>query len=429
MNIAVATSTIISKVYSDKKFLLILLLGLSSGLPAALTASTLQAWFTEAGINLHTIGAVTFLVLPYGIRFIWAPLFDHFKAPWLDRRRGWLLLSQVCLICTIVTMALLVPQQNLIIGSFAIPWLLIVGFLTAFFSTSQDILINAYQIEILKKEEQGLGASIFVTGWRVGTILSGAFGLVIASQHGWRFCYLVMAALMTIGIAATLSAPTTSHERPIASHSFKDLILGQFKEFIERFGYKTTLLFLLIIATYKVGDVLALALNTTFLLREVGFSLSTLGLINKTASIVSALLGGIVAGAILTRISLYRGLMIFGFLQAISCLPYILMIFYKKNIWLLVFTAFAENFCSGMGTIALLALIMSLCNIQYTASQFAFLSAMTFLPRIIVGPIAANIVESLGWLQFFIICCLISIPTLFFLKFNKASILQIKVNR
>lgn len=407
--------------------IVILLLGFSSGLPAALTASTLQAWFTEAGLDLHTIGAVTLLVLPYSFRFLWAPLLDHYTIPGFDRRRGWLFMTQIGLVISIAIMAILTPDQLLHFNtwSMSIPWLMLIGFLTALLSTSQDIVINAYQIEILPQQEKGLGASLYVTGWRIGAIVSGAFALILAKSWGWKETYLLMSCLMGFGIIATFLAP-----QPVIIKQRKitlvHAIIAPVKEFFCRFGWKSALIFFLLIITYKAGDALALALNTTFLLRHVGFDLATLGLVNKTVSLFSVLLGGIVAGIWMTRMSLYRALMIFGLIQSTANLSYAIIAYFGKSLSLLIFAAFTENFCSGMGTIALLALLMSLCNIQYTATQFALLSAIAFLARTFVGPIAASLVEYLGWLQFFIACFILSLPTLLFVYANRTIIQTLK---
>lgn len=421
------TKQMLSLLLNNKRHLVILLLGFSSGLPAALTASTLQAWFTEAGINLHTIGAVTLLVMPYSFRFLWAPLFDYFKIPGMDRRRGWLFVTQVGLVIAISAMAIATPQQSFKLDAWSIPWLMILGFITAVLSTSQDIVINAYQIEILPVEERGLGAAIYTTGWRLGAIISGALALVLAKEWGWKETYLLMAGLMSIGIVATVIAPQAMIIKQASTTLIHSLVLP-IKDFFQRYGLKTASLFFLLIITYKAGDALALALNTTFLLRHVGFDLATIGLVNKTVSLISALLGGLVAGILMTRISLYRSLIIFGIIQGTANLSYAAMAYFGKNLLLLIFVAFTENFCSGMGTIALLALIMSLCNIQYTATQFALLSALAFLARTFVGPVSAVMVDSMGWFKFFIGCFILSLPTLIFVYANKHVIINLRNN-
>lgn len=419
MNITVAGQRLLERASIKKRYFALFLLGFSSGLPASLTASTLQAWFTDSGINLHTIGAVTLLVIPYSFRFLWSPLFDYVRIPGFDRRRGWLFFLQFALIIAIIWMAFITPEQ--LFASTQVPLLMIAGFITAFLSSSQDIVINAYQTEILPKEEQGLGASIYVTGWRIGAIVSGALALILASQFGWQQTYLFMAGLIGLGIMGTAIAPKSQEFKQNAI-TLIDAVITPFKEFIERLGWKTALIFLSLIITYKAGDALALALNTTFLMRHIGFDLATLGYINKTVSLFAALMGGIVAGLLMTRMTLYRSLIIFGFIQGLANLCYAGMAYYGKSLILLVFSAFTENFCSGMGTIALMALIMSLCNKHYTATQFALLSAIAFLARTFVGPVAAQMVDILGWLQFFIWCFILSLPTLIFVYMNNSAI-------
>ena len=427
MTIATTTKEILHSITTSKRHFIILLLGFSSGLPAALTASTLQAWFTQTGISLQTIGAVTLLVFPYSFRFLWASIFDHYAIPGFDRRRGWLYVTQIGLIFAIAAMAFLTPLQTFKLYSLYVPWLMVLGFITAFLSSSQDIAIGAYQIEFLPKEEQGLGAAIYGIGWRVSSIISGAIALLLAKYWGWRETYLFMASLMGIGIIATYIAPNAAYVGK-ASKTIVQATIIPLKEFFQRYGLKTAFIFLLIIITYKAGDALALALNTTFLLRQMGFDLATVGLVNKTVSIISSILGGVIAGIFITRMSLYRGLMIFGLIQGFANLGYALLAYWGKSLFLLVLTAFLENFCSGLGSIALVAMIMALCNIRFTATHFAVLSAVAFIPRTIVGPIAAPMVEALGWVQFFIVCTVISMPTLLFVYLNKNTLLKLRTH-
>lgn len=413
-----AVSQPISQSVSTRKLMVILFLGFASGLPASLTASTLQAWFTEAGSNLQIIGSITLLVLPYSFRFLWAPLFDYIHLPHFDRRRGWLLLLQLGLLFAITGMAFIEPAHMSHVFHWQFPSLLLLGFITAWLSASQDIVINAYQIEALPLSKRGLGASLYVTGWRFGVIISGGLALMLAKEIGWQQTYLLMAGLMLIGMFATLVAPAVSSYEKI-NYSFVFAVIAPFKDFLQRFKLMPALIFFLLILTYKIGDALALALNTTFLLRHVGFDLATVGLINKTVSLGAALLGGVTAGFCMMRLSLYRALIFFGLFQGIANLAYAGLAYFGKSTALLIFAAFTENFCSGMGTIALMALIMALCSDRFSATQFALLSAIAFFARTFAGPVAAFIVESIGWQQFFICCFLISLPTLGFVIANK----------
>ncbi len=401
----------VSAICADRRYAILLLLGFASGLPVALTTTTLQAWFTAAGFNLKTIGAVTLLGLPAGLRLLWAPLLDRFSVPGFDRRRGWLFVTQLGLILSIVFMAYLLPQQIFHLFHWAIPTLFLAGFIVSFLSASQDIVITAWQTEILPAHARGLGASIYVVGWRVGSILSGALGLVFAQALGWKTTYFIMAALMGMGLLATLLAPVPTIVRT-HTPSLMQSVFMPLREFFRQYGVKTLGLLFLLLVTYKVGDALTLALNTTFLLRKMGFDLATIGLVNKTVSVAAALLGGVVAGVWMTRLTLYRALMVFGVMQALPVLGYALMALVGKHVWLLIIVAFSENFCGGMGNIALLALILALCHVECAATQFALLSTLVFLPRVAYGPIAASLVAQQGWAWFFVICFLVSLPTL-----------------
>ncbi|MDX1901575.1 MAG: MFS transporter [Gammaproteobacteria bacterium] len=396
--------------FSARRFPIMLLLGFFSGLPSALTASTLQAWFTDAGLSLVDIGAITLLALPYAIRFLWAPLFDRVSLPFLDRRRSWLWVLQLLLVLSIVSMAFLKPQTIFHVSQFSFHGLLLCGLITAILSTSQDIVINAWQTETFVDGERGLGAALYVTGWRIGMIVSGAVALIIAQYFNWKITYLSMAGLMLLGVIVTTLAPQSFSISSVSKAS-KNL-LAPFQEFFQRYTWKMLAAIFFLLLTYKLGDALALAFNTTFLLREMHFDLATIGLVNKTISMTSALLGGIAAAIWMKRISLYRALFLFGIIQAFAHLGYMLLAIVGKNFFLLVFTAFLENFCSGMATIAFLALIMALCHVEYTATQFAFLSAMTFLGRIIAGPFAARLILFFGWIHFFVMCGVISLSVL-----------------
>ncbi len=414
-----------NRITKTKALFVIFLLGFSSGLPVALAGGALQAWFTEAGLSLKTIGAASLLALPHTLRVLWAMLFDHYKIPGFDRRRGWLFVTQIGLVLSIVTMAFMTPLQSFHMAGLMIPWMFVSGLILMFFSTSQDIVINAYQIEVLSKEEQGLGASLYVMGWRIGVIISGGLSLVLAQFYGWHTTYLLMALLMGVGIFATVIAPH-SPDKMISGKNLMEAVVIPFLEFFQRYQFKTALIFLLLIMTYKMGDAFALNLNSTFLLRHIGFDLATVGLVNKTVSFAGSVLGGITAGVLMLRLSLYRALMIFGLIQGVANLGYAIMAYVGKSVILLVAVAFTENFCSGLGTIAIMALMMRLSHMKFTATQYALLSGLIFIPQTFAGPIVAAMVESIGWGLFFVWCFILSLPTLLFVYANKNVILQMK---
>lgn len=372
----------------------VLFLGFSSGLPAVLTGSTLSAWFTESGISLMAIGALTLVGQPYVYKFLWAPFMDRFIPPFLGRRRGWMLIWQLCLIITIAMMALLTPQKHAgLMG--------MVALLIAFCSASQDTAINAYQTDVLQQEERGMGAALMANGWRIGTIVSGAFALIMAQRLGWHITYLIMAACMLVGLITTLLCPATPNEKHVQPASLKDAVIDPFKEFFSRHGARFAIILLAIIVFYKLGDAFALSLNTTFLLRGMHFSLTDVGVANKMVGLAASISGGLIGGLIMLRISLLRALILFGILQAVSNLGYMWLALAGHNYPLFYGAVAVEFFTSGLGTTAFLAFIMSLCHPKFTATQFALLTAISAVGRVYIGPAAAETVLHIGWAGFF----------------------------
>ena len=372
----------------------VLLLGFSSGLPAVLTGSTLSAWFTESGISLMAIGALTLVGQPYVYKFLWAPFMDRFIPPFLGRRRGWMLIWQLCLIATIAIMALLTPQKHAgLMGMIAL--------LIAFCSASQDTAINAYQTDVLQQEERGIGSALMANGWRIGTIVSGAFALIMAQRLGWHMTYLIMAACMLVGLITTLLCPATPNEKHVQPVSLKDAVIDPFKEFFSRHGARFAIILLAIIVFYKLGDAFALSLNTTFLLRGMHFSLTDVGVANKMVGLAASIAGGLIGGLIMLRISLLRALVVFGILQAVSNLGYMWLALAGHNYSIFYGAVAVEFFTSGLGTTAFLAFIMSLCHPKFTATQFALLTAVSAVGRVYIGPAAAETVLHIGWAGFF----------------------------
>ncbi len=388
---------------ANPRILAVFLLGFSSGLPLALTTATLSAWFTEANISLLGIGILSLVGQPYVYKFLWAPLMDRFIPPFMGRRRGWILITQCLLVITIATMALLTPEKHAgLMGVLAL--------IIAFCSASQDISINAYQTDVLHENELGFGASLNVLGYRIAMIVSGAFALILAQHAGWQVTYLVMSALMLVGIITNWFAPEIPPQKQLAPQTLKSAVFEPFVEFFQRKGPWLAIALLLIIVLYKLGDAFALSLNTTFLLRGVHFSLTDVGVANKGFGLISNIVGGLIAGILLTRIRLFYGLIIFGLLQALSNLTYMLLAHVGHNYGLMLFAISSEYFCSGLGTAAFLALIMSICNARYTATQFALLSALSAVGRVYVGPVAAIMVEHLGWTWFYFWSFIIALP-------------------
>jgi MFS transporter, PAT family, beta-lactamase induction signal transducer AmpG len=403
------------QIFRSRRIGVITLLGFASGLPLALTGGTLQAWMSVAGVDLQTIGIFSLVGLPYTLKFFWSPLMDRFVPPWIGRRRGWIVLTQLCLIVSIAVMAYSSPQQApLLMAVFAL--------LVAFASASQDIVIDAYRTDVLHEEERGVGAAVFVMGYRIATLVSGALALVLSDHIGWRSTYLLMAGIMGVGIVSTLFSPEPER-RVLPPKSMKEAVWGPLKDYFSR---ESALLLVLLIILYKLGDAYAGSLTTAFLIKGMGFSASEVGTINKVIGFASLIIGAMFGGALMVKLGLFRALLIFGVLQAISNLSFMFLAWMGKSYGMLVFAVVFENLSGGMGTAAFISLLMAMCDHRYTATQYALLSSFAALGRIFISPTSGFLVESIGWPGFFFITFLAAMPGLALLWWLRSVIIGLK---
>jgi PAT family beta-lactamase induction signal transducer AmpG len=379
----------------------VLFLGFSSGLPLALSGGTLQAWLTIEDVDIKTIGLFSLVGLPYTLKFLWSPLMDRFVVPIFGRRRGWIVLSQLALIGLILGMSVTSPQNGL--------WFLaLLAFCLTFVSASQDVAIDAYRTEVLRERERGMGAAVSVTGYRVAMLVSGALALILSEYLGWRATYMLMALIMSIGVVAVWLGPEPE-DPGTPPASMKDAVEGPFKEFFSRTGVWSLLA---LIVLYKLGDAFAGSLTTTFLIRGVNFSVGEVGAINKGMGLASTIIGALFGGVLMARLRLFKALLIFGILQAVSNLSFMVLALVGKSYPLMIFTIAFENLAGGMGTAAFVAFLMILCNHSYTATQFALLSALASLGRVFVGPLSGVLVDGMGWTVFFFTTFLFALPGL-----------------
>ena len=382
-------------------------MGFSSGLPLLLTSTVLQAWMKKEGIDLSLIGLTALFGLPYSIKFLWAPVLDHFTLPFLGRRRGWLLIAQICLMLSIAGLALSSPKND--------PWLLIfTAFLVTFFSASQDIVIDAYRREDLSDEELGFGSSLYVNGYLVAArLLVAGGGLIMADHISFPFVYFIMAAFMFPGIITVLLArePVITVEKP------KTLREAVFNPLIEYFSRNEALWMLAFILMYKVGDTMASAITTPFYI-EVGFSLTEIGTIVKFFGFAATIVGTSIGGILMFHLGINRALWIFGFLQAISTAGFAVLARIGYSLPLLSAVIGFENLTSGMGTAAYMAFMASITNKKFTATQYALLTSLMAVPRTVLSAPTGFLAKHMGWENFFIACTLIAIPgMLLLLKF------------
>jgi len=389
------------EVFKSPRIAAVLLMGFSSGLPLALTGSTLQAWLTVSQVDIVTIAWFSWIGLPYALKFIWSPVMDRYVPPLLGRRRGWMFLTQLALALGIGGMALSSPSDSLWMLGCAALWV-------AFFSASQDIVIDAYRTDVLRAEERGMGAAVGVFGYRIAMLASGALALMLVDEIGWRTTYFIMAALMLVGMVTAWRAPEPEMPGVLPS-TLRDAVVQPLRDLLMRRGAWAMLALVML---YKFGDALAGTLTTAFLIRGVGFTPFDVGAVNKGLGLAALLFGALAGGALLARMSLVRALLLFGVLQAISNLSFAWLALAGKSYALLVFTIGFENLASGMGTAAFVAFAMALCNHSYSATQYAVLSALASLGRILFGPLAGNMVQGVGWEGFFVLTFVAALPGL-----------------
>lgn len=403
-----------SDVFRDRNLAVILLLGFSSGLPLALTGATLQAWLTVEGVDLATIGLLTLVGIPYTWKFLWAPVMDRFVPPVLGRRRGWLAATQLTLAAGVAAMAFCSPRSE-------IAWLAALALFVAFASASQDIVVDAYRTEISTVRQRGLAAALGVLGYRLAMLASGALALVLAGGSGWipalgwRDTYLVMAALFAVGIVATLWGREPEAVAP-PPRTLDEAVMAPLQEFFSRPGAWTLLL---LIVLYKLGDAFAGSLTTAFLIRGAGFALDDVAYVNKGMGLVATILGVLFGGALMVRLGLYRSLMIFGILQAVSNLTFLWLAAVGKSYPVMILAIGFENLSGGMGTAAFVAFLMALCDHRFTATQYALLSALAVVGRVYVGPAAGYMTDpkylGASWGAFFFLTFLAALPGLLLL--------------
>ena len=402
-----------SKLYTSRRVAPLLALGFASGLPLALTGGTLQAWATIEQVSLQEIGFLTLVGTAYTLKFLWAPLVDRYAPPWLGRRRGWMVLMQVLLALGMLAMGCLSPGQSLL------PLALLAVFV-AFCSATQDIAFDAYRSDVLRKDERGAGAALSVLGYRLAMLVSGGLALIMADQWlGWGATYMLMGALMLLMALASFWAPEP--EVPTQTpRSLQQAVLEPFREF---FGRPEAVTVLVLIVLYKLGDAFAGALSTTFLIRAAGYTATEVGTVNKLLGLAATIVGALAGGALMARLGLYRSLMLFGLLQAVSNLGFWVISVGPHNVWLMAAGVGIENLCGGMGTAAFVALLMGLCNQQFSATQFALLSALTAVGRTyLAGPLTPQLVQYAGWPTFFLLTVLIALPGLWLLHWRRRDI-------
>jgi MFS transporter, PAT family, beta-lactamase induction signal transducer AmpG len=387
-------------VLASPKMLAILVLGAASGFPNQITESALQAWLKDSGATNTTIGILSYVALPYLFKFLWAPLIDRYPLPMLGRRRGWLVVIQLALAATIALFALQNPAESL--TPVAICAVAIV-----FFSATQDIAFDAYRTDVSEPHERGLAAAASNLGYRTTAWLASAFALVIADFFGWKPALLILAAVMAGFCLGTLLAPEP-HYRHRPPRTLRESIVTPLQELL---GTPSAIAFIGLVVLFKVGDAFALRLFTPFMM-DVGFSKTEIALVLKALFTASAVLGAILGGIFMVKLGLLRSMLIFGVLQAASNFLYYALALTGKNYPLMIAAVSIDNLAGSMGNIASVALIMALCDVRFSAFQYALLSALALTPRYLLGGPAGWIADTAGWDVYYIVSVLLAMPGL-----------------
>jgi MFS transporter, PAT family, beta-lactamase induction signal transducer AmpG len=389
------------------KMLVMLLTGFSSGLPLLLIGSTLKFWMREEGLDLTTIGFFGLVGLPYTLKFLWAPVMDRLVSSALGRRRGWMLGTQIALMITIASLALTHPAIQL-------SALAVLCVLVAFFSASQDIVLDAYRRESLSNEELGIGSSMFIYGYRLGMLVAGALALFLADQESlsWNAVYFIMGAMMSVGILTTWFAPEPTIPAPPPA-SWQEAITGPFLEFFSRPGALMMLLFILL---YKVGDSMASEMLSPFMV-DLGVSKTDYAMIVKVFGMIALMAGGLIGGLVVYRLGIVPSLFILGFLQMISTAGFVILAYTGNHLPTLTAVIAFETISSGLGQTAFVAFMASLTNKRFTATQYALLTSFMGIPRVFAGSTTGVLATWLGWEGFFLLCTVIALPGLFLIPY------------
>ena len=389
------------KAILNRRMLICVFTGFASGLPFYVVIQLIPAWLRIEGVGLAEIGLFTLVGNPYTFKFLWAPVMDRYTLPFLGRRRGWMLVTQLALLFLIAAMGFFDPE-------FSIWTVAYLTLLVAFFSASQDVVLDAYRRELLPDSELGLGNTIHVQAYRLAGLVPGALALILADNIPWSMVFIFVAGFMSIGIIMTLviQEATTA---PSAPKTMKDAVVLPFLDYFRRNGTESGVLILLFMLLYKLGDNMAVALQTPFFI-DMGFSLTEIGSIAKLSGLIAATIGGFGGGVMMIKLGINRALWAFGFVQIVSILGFAALSIVGTNPWMLGFAVGFEYLGVGLGTAAFIAFIARTTTPAFAATQFALFTALTSVPRMVASALTGTIVEAIGWTPFFLLCTVIAVP-------------------
>ena len=385
----------------NRRMLICVFTGFTSGLPLYLLIQLVPAWLRAEGVGLAEIGFFALIGFPYTWKFLWSPVMDRFTLPFLGHRRGWMLVTQVALLASIGVMGFIKPDLSI----WTVAYL---AAAVAFFSASQDVVLDAYRRELLPDVELGLGNAIHVQTYRLAGLVPGSLALILSDHLPWHMVFIVVALFMLVGIILTLVIDEAISE-PTPPKTMAEAIVEPFREFIGRKGVQSAALILLFLFLYKLGDSMATALQTPFFI-DMGFSRTEIGSVAKFAALVASIFGGLFGGIVMIRLGINRALWIFGVVQVVSILGFALLSVVGTNLWMLGVANAFEYLGVGLGTAAFVAFIARTTNPAFAATQFALFTALAAVPRTLANAVTGVIVEQVGWTSFFLLCTLLAIP-------------------
>ncbi len=393
----------------SRNMLICIFTGFTSGLPLYFLYSLIPAWLRLNEVNLKTIGLFALIGFPYTWKFIWSPLLDSVRLPFLGLRRGWMLVMQIALLLLLAAYAFVRPQEHLSI-------ILGLSLVVAFFSASQDIVIDAFRREVLSDEELVLGNSLYVNAYRISSLIPASLSLILADRMPWSSVFVITALFMIPGLLATLFVAREPAQQPIGAKSLKDTVIEPFRDFFTRQSVKQALIILAFIVLYKLGDSMATALANPFYI-DMGFSPTDMGLIAKNAGLWPAVIFGIIGGIWVTKLGVNRALWLFGLVQWVTILGFawrasfghVEQVGASERTMIAVVIA-AEAVGVGLGTVAFVSYMAQQTNTAFTATQFALLSSLSAVPRTFMNASAGFLIEKMGYVNFFWLCFMLGTP-------------------
>ncbi|MBT78683.1 MAG: AmpG family muropeptide MFS transporter [Chromatiales bacterium] len=385
----------------NRRNLICIFQGFSSGLPLYVLVTLVPAWLRTAGIDLSTIGLLSLVTLPYTLKFAWAPLLDRYRPPFLGRRRGWTLITQILLLVSIGMLGAYQPADSIQSIAFLM-------FAISLFSATQDVALDAYRREMLADDELGIGNSFFINTYRLSGFISGSLALILSDTIPWGLVYWIVAGFMLVGIVTTFVVTETADDS-VAPQSLRAAVIEPFIEFFSRDGWRSALLILAFIVFYKLGDSMATALQTPFFL-DLNFTRTEIGLIVKVATAWSSIAGTALGGFIMLKTCINRALWLFGVVQIITILGFALLAQLGHNPIALFFVVSAEYLGVGLGGVALAAFMAKQTSMSFTATQLALLTSVAAISRTFANATTGYVIEAIGYFNFFLFCMLLAVP-------------------